>query len=80
MTKYNSLLSINGMTGIYYDSNSFRRISAQLDQLPTYNPGINVYKYSDIRQIEKNLMDSRENFIFILVEAEGDIESRLTYL
>ena len=39
--------------------------------LTQYNPGINVYKYFDIRQIERSLKESTQNQIYIIVD--GDI-------
>lgn len=72
ITRYNTLLEYRGLTGIYYNPGNqhFYNISSQIDALPQYNPGINVYKYFDIRQIERSLLESPEGRIYILVDGD----------
>lgn len=53
MTRYSYISTMKGLTGIYYNPSNpnLQRLAQEIDQLTLYNPGINVYKYTDIRQI-----------------------------
>ena len=61
VSRYNGLSSSRELTGIYYNPSNPRLhwATAEIDRLLALNnPGINVYKYTDIRQIERNLFES----------------------